>query len=279
MGYNLDTIKARLAKVSTSSGKGGGSGLKTKWFKPEIGKEYEIRVLPYQSSDGEPFQKVLFYSDLTKFKEKRMVSPMTFGMPDPVNEVFEVMRKDKTKWNIAKHLRPQEKVYAAIIDRAQEKEGVLIWEMSTDTRDEFYSTLLHKDNVDEDMMDVNTGYDWTVSVGQKMTKDGKPQLFQNKYPVRTFSVKARKKASKLSADKKQVEEWLAATPKFDEMFKAQLMSEEEMIEKMNAFIEEAQDSTGTTKEGLNVNEKNGVSSDEELASAEQSVDDAFKGLD
>ena len=189
------------------------------------------------------------------------------------------MRKDKTKWHIAKHLRPQEKVYAAIIDRAQEKEGFLIWEMSTDTRDEFYSTLLHNDNVDEDMMDVNAGYDWTVSVGQKMTKDGKPQLYQNKYPVRTFSVKARKKASKLSNDKKQVEEWLLATPKFDEMFKSQLMADEEMIEKMNAFIEEAQNSTGTSPDGLNANEKNGVSSDEETDLAEKAVDDAFKGLD
>ena len=279
MGYNLETIKARLAKINTTASGKGATTAKHKYFKPEIGKEYEIRVLPYLDANGEPFQKVLYYSDLVKFGEKRMISPMTFGLPDPVNDVFEVMRKDKSNWHIAKHLRPQEKVYAAIIDRAQEKEGVMIWEMSTDTRDEFYSTLLHKDNVDEDMMDVNAGYDWTVSVGQKLTKDGKPQLFQNKYPVRTFSVKARKKASKLSSDKKQVEEWQAATPKFEEMFKSQLMTDEEMVEKMNAFIEETKDATGTSKEGLNGNEKNGVSSKEENASAEKSVEEAFEGID
>jgi len=274
MAYSIEAIKAKLSKTN-SNNSGGGGGTKLTYFKPVIG-EHEVRFLPYQDSQGNPLQSVLFYNKLTKFGERRMISPATFNMPDPIAVLFEKIRKGKENWPIAKNLRPQERVFAVLIDRADEAKGPQVWEISAELRDKLYGILTHKDNVDEDMFSPDTGYDFTLTVVQKTDTNGKPQTFNGK-AVKDYTLTARKKPSKLHKDPKKSAEWVQGVPKLEEYFKAQLMTGEEMEEKCNAFI--ASLAAGTPPaEGTSAHDEHGTDESEADKAAEDKVNDAFKEL-
>ena len=125
-------------------------------------------------------------------------------------------------------LRGKERFYAAVIVRGEEEKGPQVWEFSKDTRDAIYGILTHKDNIDEDMLSPEVGYDFTCSVTQ-VIEGGKPRLFRGS-PVKQINLQARKKPSPLSKDKAQAKKWLDAVPNLEEMFKKQCKSAEELVE-------------------------------------------------
>ena len=227
--YNLDSIRAALTKGDKTASKNATSA-KTNYWKPTIG-EHDIRFLPVQSSTGEPFQEVLYYD---KLADKRVVAPYGFGMPDPVKEQFDVLRRTKEGWEIAKHLRAKERFYAVVIVRGEEAKGPQVWEFSKDTRDAVYGILSHKDNVDEDLFSPEVGYDFTCSV-TPVIEGGKPRIF-NGSPVKQINLQARKKPSPLSKDKAQAKGWLDAIPNLEDMFKRQCKNTEELHEVLENFV-------------------------------------------
>ena len=117
--YNLDAIKAALTKGDKTASTKTGATSKTAYWKPTIG-EHDIRFLPIQTTSGEPFQEVLYYD---KFTDRRIVAPYAFGMPDPIKEQFDLLRKTKEGWEIAKNLRAKERFYAVVIVRGEEDKG------------------------------------------------------------------------------------------------------------------------------------------------------------
>lgn len=275
MAINIDAIKSKLAKQQK-----GGDSKKMTFFKPKIG-EYEIRFLPYQDSEGQPFQSIRYYNKLTPFGERRIIAPSTFGLPDPVVPIFEKLRKEKDNWFVAKNLQAQEKVYALLIDRAAEELGPQVWEMAAEVRDEVYKIFVHKDNVDEDMTSPDSGYDFTLTVSQKQN-DGKPVTFKGQ-PVKSYSFQARKKSSKLSSAKAKADGWLAAIPNLEEYFKAQLMSVEDIELKVQTFIDDliAQtENSGDAQPGINnsVAEKNTATRGPSQTQAEKTTFDSVSKM-
>jgi len=232
--YNLDAIKAALSKNDKTSTTGKGALQKQAYWKPTLG-EHDLRFLPIQNSANEPFQTVAYYGE--PLTDNRLVAPYAFGLPDPIKEQFEELRNSKKHpdgWTIAKNLRAKERFYAVIIVRGEEDKGPQIWEFSKETRDQVYGILTHKDNIDEDMLSPDVGYDFTCSVTQ-VIEGGKPRLFKGS-PVKQINLQARKKPSPLSKDKAQAKKWLDTTPNLEEMFKKQCKSPEELVEVLENFV-------------------------------------------
>jgi len=232
--YNLDAIKAALSKNDKTSTATKGSQQKNVYWKSSLG-EHDIRFLPIQNSSNEPFQTVAYYSE--PLSSQRLIAPFLFGLPDPIKDQFEELRQSKKHpdgWTIAKHLRHKERYYAVIIVRGEEDKGPQIWEFSKETRDQVYGILTHKDNIDEDMLSPEVGYDFTCSVTQ-VIENGKPRLYKGS-PVKQINLQARKKPSPLSKDKTQAKKWLEALPNLEEMFKRQCKTPEELVEVLEQFV-------------------------------------------
>ena len=119
MALDLNAIKAKLNELQTSN-KGGGD---TKLFwKPPVGKS-QIRIVPYAFDKGNPFQELYFHYEIGK---KTMISPSSFGRPDPILEFAEKLKKsgDKEDWKLGRKIEPKFRCYVPIIVRGAESEGV-----------------------------------------------------------------------------------------------------------------------------------------------------------
>lgn len=258
MGYDINAMKARsAAKTDTKdSSKGSGSTGMMKWFKPVLGpnngpNEYDIRFSPVASSGGEP---ILTVSQYKKIAEKlgmrgKIIAPGQFGQDDPIAAAFELRRNTdkngnkitksspddvrKEAWAFAKNLQPSEFCAAQIIDRAGSPNDWLLWEFTPDFRKKVFATLLHKDNVNEQMFDENVGYDFTLTVTQRL-KEGKPETF-NGYPVKDFEIVPRKRPSKLHEDPKIMKKLLAEAVKLDEHYKKMLLTTDQLCEKLDEY--------------------------------------------
>lgn len=231
--YNLDAIKAALTKGDKSVAKTN-NGTKQAYWKATIG-EHDIRFLPIQNSSNEPFQTVAYYNE--PLSANRLVAPYAFGLPDPIKEQYEELRQSKKHpngWDIAKHLRAKERYYAVIIVRGEEDKGPQIWEFSKETRDQVYGILTHKDNIDEDMLSPEVGYDFTCAV-TPVIEGGKPRLFKGS-PVKQVNLQSRKKPSPLTKDKALAKKWVEATPNIEDMMKRQCKSPEELMEVLENFV-------------------------------------------
>lgn len=270
--YNIEKIKAALeAKANGNKGvnSSNSNGPKLTYWKPTIG-EHDIRFLPYQDENAQPFQKVSYYE---KLSERRFVAPSTFGMEDPIAELFELRRKDKDKeaWNITKLMKPRDRFYAIIIVRGEEAKGPQVWEMSEETRSSIYRTLAHKDYVDEDMFSPVSGYDFTVTVSAAI-ENGKPRMF-NGFPVKAIDVQPRKKPTKLGTEK-QIQEYLSAMPKLYDIFKSQTKTPEQIMPIIEAFIAK-HTSAGSDDEPMS--SRSATTPTTEATDAK--LNDAFGGLD
>lgn len=275
--YSLESIKAALSKNDKTSTTAKGGGQKQVYWKPTLG-EHDLRFLPIQNSSNEPFQTVAYYSEpLTTF---RLVAPYTFGLQDPIKEQYEELRNSRKHpdgWSIAKHLRAKERFYAVIIIRGEEDKGPQVWEFSKETRDQVYGILTHKDNIDEDMLSPEVGYDFTCTVSQ-VFEGGKPRLFKGS-PVKQVNLQPRKKPSPLSKDKAQAKKWVDATPNLEDMFKRQCKAPEELVEVLEQFVANLASgpTTGSTREsGTDLTE---ARTGKPMANAAaDKLDDAFADL-
>jgi hypothetical protein len=267
--YNLDAIKAALTqgdKPATAT-----NGVKMNYWKAPMG-EHDIRFLPIPGTTDEPFQKVAYYDKLT---ERRIVAPYEFGLTDPIKDQFDVLRKTKEGWEIAKHLRGKERYYGVVLVRGEEDKGPQVWEFSKETRDAVYGILTHKDNSDEDMLSPDVGYDFTCSV-TPVIENGKPRLF-NGQPVRQINLQARKKPSPLSKDKAQAKKWLDAVPNLREMFVKQCKSGEELVEVIENFVAKITGGTPSSVTGTDHTEARTNSKKESNPSLDK-VNEAFAGF-
>lgn len=237
--YNIEKIKKLLNGKQQQSGGQGTDLKKIPFWKPEIG-EHDVRFLPYESEDGLPFQEVLYYTS-NEFTQDRVLAPRSFGMPDPVKDIFDDLRKKKDGWAVAKHLSPQAKYMAWVIVRSEEEKGPQLWEFNSDVRNEVLSKLAHKDNIDLDLFCPDKGYDFTVSVAQKKDNSGKPRVFVNQqgksYPVKDIKLNVRRASSKLNATKAKTTEWVDGRPSMVDYFKRFLKSTDELVELVENYME------------------------------------------
>jgi hypothetical protein len=236
---DLKALKARLQIKSGNQPKEDSTPLK--YFKTEVGKTYDIRILDISDTlpTKEPIFTLLYYKKLGELlgEKGKIISPKTFDETDVISEIFDEMRKKRTKedWNIAKNLKPDETCFALIIDRNQENEGPLVWELKPELRNKIYNVVINDDFAEEKLFDAEKGFDWALTVSQKI-EGGKPKFWKN-YPVKEFDILPKRKSSKLHKDPKVAEKWLTSMPNLYELNKKYTLSEEKLKEKLDLYLE------------------------------------------
>lgn len=119
MAINLDAIKQKLSQLQNVTTK------QNNLWKPEAGAQ-QVRIVPYQHNRENPFLELYFHYN---FGGKNVLSPITFGRPDPIVEFAEKLKSsgNKDDWKMGKKLEPTMRCYAPVLVRGKEHEGVKFW--------------------------------------------------------------------------------------------------------------------------------------------------------
>lgn len=205
---NLDAIKKKLESMQkTSNGGSNNNSSNVKRFKPTIGKQ-TVRVVPFKFNKEFPFTEMKFYYGIGS--KKVIASPLNWGEKDPIAEFAKQLRgtNDKENWRLAKKLDPKTRIYAPVIVRGEEAEGVQLWEFGK----EIYEAFLQMAADEEvgDFSDIMSGRDIKlVTVG--------PESTGTSYNKTTIAPSM--KTSALSEDSKQIEKWLEEQENPKDMYK------------------------------------------------------------
>ena len=194
---NLDAIKKKLESMQKpSNGGSNNNSSNVKRFKPSVGKQ-TVRVVPFKYNKEFPFTEMKFYYGIGS--KKVIASPLNWGEKDPIAEFAKQLRgtNDKENWRLAKKLDPKVRIFAPVIVRGEESEGVQLWEFGK----EIYEAFLQMAADEEvgDFSDIMSGRDIKlVTVG--------PETTGTSYNKTTISPSM--KVSSLSEDSKLIEKWL-----------------------------------------------------------------------
>lgn len=273
--YNLDAIKAKINQLSGNRGSNGTKTERTKivWWKPQLG-QHDIRFLPYQDRNGQPFHEVSYY-DSRLLSERRFVAGCQFeDTVDPVFNLLTELKKDRSKeaWTLWRNLQPKERYYAPILVRGEEDKGVQLWELNSKLVKDIYSVLAHPDYKDENLMDPENGYDFTVTVSPTdKTYAGNP--------VKDIKLQPRRKSSPLAKTSDDVEKFVAGIPNLEAYFKAQVKDEDELNAILQNFLAGNGSSVEVTEDSNNLEQiKDKTTSEAKVKKAKRSIDDAFDNL-
>jgi len=213
---DLNEIKNRLNNLQAKSAPNSGGDKKNLFWKPSVGKQ-TVRVVPSKFNQSNPFTELFFYYGIGN---KVMVSPANFGEKDPIAEFAKQLRQtsDKDNWRLAKKLDAKMRVFAPVIVRGEESEGVKLWQFGKEIYEAFLQ--LAADEEVGDFTDVATGRDIKLNtVGPESTGT----------PYNRTTIGPSMKTSPLSNDASEIVQWLEnqADPKvvfkrysFDEMKQA-----------------------------------------------------------
>lgn len=157
MAINLDAIKQRLQAMQQNNSSSGNNSADHIW-KPPVGKS-QVRIVPYAFDKSNPFIEMYFHYEIGK---RTIVSPTSFGRPDPIVEFAEKLKRsgDKDDWKLGKKIEPKFRVYAPVIVRGKESEGVKFWSFGKQIYQELLSVIADPDY--GDISDIMGGRDLTV---------------------------------------------------------------------------------------------------------------------
>jgi hypothetical protein len=143
MAINLDAIKSRLQEMQKSANSGGGSGVSEFLWKPPVGKS-QIRIVPYAFDKSNPFIEMFFHYEIGK---RTMVSPTSFGRPDPIVEFAEKLKRsgNKEDWKLGKKIEPKFRCYVPVIIRGEEEKGVRFWSFGKQIYQELLGVIADPD--------------------------------------------------------------------------------------------------------------------------------------
>lgn len=149
---DINALKKRLGEISNKNRKN-----RNIW-KPSNGQQ-QVRIVPCKSQPDNPFIELKFHYDLNG---KTYLSPSSFGRPDPVVEFANKLRQtgDPDDYKLAGKLFPKLRIYAPVIVRGEENEGVRYWGFGK----QVYQSLLGiiSDEDYGDITDLKEGNDITV---------------------------------------------------------------------------------------------------------------------
>lgn len=259
MAFNADAIRKKLADLSGKNSK------KNLTWRPEEGKNYNIRFISFPNSDGTPFKELQFYYGIGD--KAGFLAPNQFGKPDPVQELINKLRSDDSKdsYELAKKLYPKMRFFGAVVVRGEEDKGVRVWSFGKTVYQDLLNVMLDPDY--GDITDPKKGYDIKVSC--------------EKLPGKQFadtSVRPRPNPSPLSDDSAQAKQWLESIPSLDDIHS--LKPYDEIKRALDEWINPG---AVAASEGSS----RGSSDDNDLPAAKQkpaasgskSLDDAFAELD
>ena len=224
---DLNLIKQRLESLNKQSSNTGGERKNIFW-KPSVGKQV-VRVVPNKYNKQIPFTEMLFYYGIGP---RVMASPQNWDEKDPIQEFTKQLRQssDKENWRLAKKLDAKTRIFAPIIVRGQEDEGVKLWQFGK----EVYQDFLNMASDDEigDYTDIEGGRDIKLTtVGPEVTGT----------PYNKTSVGPSLKTTPLSDDVNVVKSLISNQPNPLEVFKK--LTFEEVKANLQEFL-----STGEEQE-------------------------------
>jgi len=286
MAYDLIAIKQKLADLS--GGKNPNKDrIRLKWFKPQLLPDgskntYEIRFLPYTDRNGQPFEEVSYY-DNKDLSEKRFVVPAQYQMDDPIFDLISELKQENTRetWRLMGTLRPRDRFYAPILVRGEEDLGIQIWELSPTVLKDIYGVLAHPDYADDNMMDANEGFDFTLGVSDSGKKFGK-------WIIKNYDLQPRRKPSKIARTKKEIDAIVGSMPDLDAYFRGQVRNAEWLKQTVENFLAktaggDGDDNKGNEQEvvtaGKDHTASKGVSVEDAENSETKKIEDAFADLD
>ena len=162
---DLNLIKQRLESLNKQSTNNSGGG-KSLFWKPSVGKQV-VRVVPNKYNKQFPFTEMLFYYGIG---QRVMASPQNWKEKDPIQEFAKQLRQsgDKENWRLAKKLDAKTRIFAPIIVRGQEDEGVKLWQFGKEVYQDFLN--MASDEEIGDFTDVTQGRDIKLTtVGPEVT--------------------------------------------------------------------------------------------------------------
>ena len=164
---DLNVIKKRLESLNKQANNSGGNNNKNLFWKPSIGKQL-IRVVPSKYNKANPFTEMMFYYGIGS--KRVMASPANWGEKDPIMEFAKQLRgtNDKENWRLAKKLDAKVRVFAPIVVRGKEDEGVKLWQFGKEVYQEFLN--MAADEEIGDFTDIISGRDIKLTtVGPEVT--------------------------------------------------------------------------------------------------------------
>ena len=164
---DLDAIKKRLSDLQNQSSNNSSGTQKQLFWKPSIGKQL-IRVVPNKYNKEFPFTEMKFYYGIGS--KRVMSSPSNWGEKDPIMEFARQLRQtnDKENWRLAKKLDPKTRIFAPVVVRGEEGEGVKLWQFGKEVYQEFLN--MASDDEIGDYTDIVAGRDIKLStVGPEST--------------------------------------------------------------------------------------------------------------
>ena len=164
---DLDVIKQRLDSLNKQSNNNSGGGGKNLFWKPSVGKQV-IRVVPSKFNKSNPFTEMMFYYGIGS--KRVMASPANWGDKDPIMEFAKQLRgtNDRENWRLAKKLDAKVRIFAPIVVRGQESEGVKLWQFGKEVYQDFLN--MAADDEIGDFTDIAQGRDIKLTtVGPEVT--------------------------------------------------------------------------------------------------------------
>ena len=162
---DLNQIKKKLESLQTQSNSNKSNG-KSIFWKPTVGKQ-QVRIVPNKYNKSFPFTEMQFYYGIG---QRVMASPMNWGEKDPIQEFTKQLRSsgDKENWYLAKKLDAKTRIFAPVIVRGEEEEGVKLWQFGKEVYQAFLN--LAADAEVGDYTDVSGGRDIKLTtVGPEVT--------------------------------------------------------------------------------------------------------------
>jgi len=190
---DLNAIKQRLNDFQKQAQNNTGGQSKQLFWKPSVGKQV-VRVVPNKYNKKFPFTEMKFYYGIGS--KRVMASPSNWGEKDPIMDFAKQLRQtnDRENWRLAKKLDPKTRIFAPVVVRGQEAEGVKLWQFGKEVYQEFLN--MAADEEIGDYTDIVGGRDIKLStVGPEVTGT----------PYNKTSIGPSLKTSALSDDEKVAE--------------------------------------------------------------------------
>ena len=164
---DLNVIKERLNQMQNAANTQNSGGGKQLFWKPSVGKQ-TVRIVPFKYNKSNPFTEMQFYYGIGP--KKVMASPANWGEKDPIKEFGKQLRQtnDKDNWRLAKKLDAKTRIFAPVVVRGEESEGVKLWQFGKEVYQEFLN--MAADEEIGDFTDIISGRDIKLTtVGPEVT--------------------------------------------------------------------------------------------------------------
>ena len=217
MAIDFDAIRKKLGQISGQNKK---SAI---MWRPEEGKDYNIRIIAFPNNNGQPFVDRYYYYGIGGEKAGAILAPFQFSKKDPIQDLITKLREDGTdaSRDLCKKLYPKMRTYAAVVVRGEEDKGVRLWSFGKMIYQDLLKLILDEDY--GDITDPEVGRDVKVSVTKQLGK----QFADTKVTPRATQ-------TPLSKDTAQAKQWMTTIPNIDEY--EDLLSVEEIEKRVNDWL-------------------------------------------